>query len=151
MEGEHSYGISKTEATASKDKRKVSIIISVHSLHFFVDYFFGNHLQKVFGLRLPFVSSFSISDLGNAGSLPEPKSSMLAPTVATLPLWRSHWDFWLVLRKSSLAGLVFPQTALVWSLGTPHLNSSSNHKSHVTLFKKASLTIPSFCSSGVGF
>lgn len=33
-EGGDSYGISETEATASKDKGKVSIISSVHSLHF---------------------------------------------------------------------------------------------------------------------
>lgn len=67
----------------------------------------------------------------------------------TLTLQRSHSGLRAGPPKSNLAGL-FSQTAsrnyLLWPPGAPHLDASSNLKSHVTPFRKASLTILSFRS-----
>lgn len=73
------------------------------------------------------------------------------PRCPLCPYREASWDLRLVLQKRSLAGLVFPQNAILWALGTPHLNSSSYLKSHVTPFRKASLTILSYRSCWVEY
>lgn len=61
----------------------------------------------------------------------------------TLTLQRSHLGLQDGPPKSNLAGLFSPTASrnyLLWPSGAPHLDSSSNLKSHVTPFRKASLT-----------